>query len=222
VNSPALGIAKLAILVALVPLSLLVQPQKADAILRFYIFEQGNTTKIKTIGSLTLPTSFINAYPVCLPASFNIDSNSTLIELSTGNGNNCSTILYQLGNSNVYPAFSGYAPSGGIGGTNDSNYVAIVNDQIILNSTYVSGDPINNDITFNNPLTMSLSGSTGIASWTIMDGLNSIDSVEIYLSPPPNAASVPAPLPLAGVAFGFGWSRKLRRRAGKAAFSHRG
>jgi hypothetical protein len=216
------GAARLAAL-ALVPLSMIAQPQKADAILKFYIFEQGNTTKIKTIGSLNLPNSPGSLGTVCSQAGFDLDdTDPDAIVLSTGNGStSCATKTYQLGNSNLYPFFSGYVASGGDGGVSNSNYVSIFNNEITISSDYVSGDPINNDITFN--VTGIFSGASGIASWRIMDGLlNSTDSVEIYLQAPPSAASVPAPLPLAGGALAFGWSRRLRRRAGKAAFSLRG
>ncbi|MEI6615535.1 MAG: hypothetical protein WCL59_03065, partial [Cyanobium sp. ELA507] len=91
-----------------------------------------------------------------------------------------------------------------------------------LQQDYSSGDSLDNEITFTTALTTPLSGSGLIAEWKIMDGSSELDRIKVYLSTPPGAASAPAPLPLAGGALAFGWSRRLRRRAGKAAFSLRG
>ena len=100
--------------------------------------------------------------------------------------------------------------------------LSIFNGYIDLKSTYVSGTSINNEVTFTNPISTSLSGSGLIAEWKIMDGRTELDQVKIFLSTPPNSASAPAPIPLVGGALAFGWSRRLRRRVGKAAFTVRG
>ena len=217
------GVARLAAL-ALVPFTLIVQPQKADAILRFYVFEQGTTTKIKTIGSLNLPASPFSSNPSgsCSAAGINFIGSSSTLELSTGDGATCSTKSYELTALVAAPAFSGTVTSGGIGGVSNSNYVSIFEGLIDLNSAYVSGASIINEVTFNNPIATPLSGTGLIAEWKIMDGLTEFDRVQIYLSTPPGAASAPAPIPLAGGALAFGWSRRLRCRAGKAGLSLRG
>jgi hypothetical protein len=221
------GAARLAAL-ALVPFSLIAQPQKADALLSFYIFEQDSTTKIKTIGSLNLPSNpyNIDSAASCFTAGFNLVSAPPLLELSTGDGSLCSTKTYQLVNSFTALSFSGSVFSGGSGGVSNSNYVSMYIDSdedfVELNDAYVSGASIINEVTFNNPIATPLSGAGLIAEWKIMNGLTEFDRVQIYLSTPPSAAAVPAPIPLAGGALAFGWSRRLRRRAGKSAFTLRG
>jgi len=68
-----LNIATRLVALAIVPFSLIAQPQKADALLSFYIFEQGSTTKIKTIGSLNLPaTPYSTDSASCYTAGFNL------------------------------------------------------------------------------------------------------------------------------------------------------
>jgi hypothetical protein len=219
------GAARLAAL-ALVPFSLFAQPQKADALLSFYIFEQGNTTKIKTIGSLTLPTSNLGSTDSCSAAGINLISSSSMVELSTGNSAACATKFYVLAGLVATPPFAGTVTSGGSGGVDNSNYVSIFTDltdyYIDLSQGYIPGTSIINEVTFNNPITTPLSGSGLIAEWKIMDGITELDQVKVFLSTPPSAAAAPAPLPLAGGALALGWSRRLRRRAGKAAFSFRG
>jgi hypothetical protein len=216
------GSARLAAL-ALVPLSLIAQPQKADALLSFYIFEQGATTKIKTIGSLNLPATPFDSDSEgsCRTAGISLDGGvAPEVILSTGTGAICAVSLYQIADFDATPPFAGAVFTGGYGG-NDSRYVSILSDSIELPFAYESGDQLDNEVTFNNPISTPLSGSGLIAEWKIMDGTSELDRIKVYLSAPPSAASAPTPLPLAGGALAFGWSRRLRRRAGKAAFSLR-
>jgi hypothetical protein len=115
---------------------------------------------------------------------------------------------------------------GSFSGALNSKYIRIFSDTstdlIDLNQDYSSGDTLDNVIAFTTSLITPLSGSGLIAEWKIMDGTSELDRIKVYLSAPPSAASAPTPLPLAGGALAFGWSRRLRRRAGKAAFSLRG
>lgn len=216
------GAARLAAL-ALVPLSLIAQPQKADALLSFYIFEQGATTKIKTIGSLNLPATPFDTdlFGSCRTAGISLDDVAPEVILSTGTGAACAVNFYQIADFVATPPFAGVVFTGGYGG-DDSRYVSIFADSIELPFAYASGGTLENEVTFNNPISTPLSGSGLIAEWKIMDGTSELDRIKVYLSAPPSAASAPTPLPLAGGALAFGWSRRLRRRAGKAAFSLRG
>ena len=227
------GAARLAAL-ALVPLSLIAQPQKADALLSFYIFEEGGATKIKTMGSfLNLPTPGIANYSgYCSASGLDLDDAYPSYLLTTGDGAICTVNLYPL----VYdPAnlpnpnnFGSGSISGGYSGANNSKYVGLfswMGGDLTLRSDYASGASLDNEITFTgSPFPTTLTGSGLIGEWKIMNDANTsvLDRVKVYLSTPPGAASAPAPLPIAGGALAFGWSRKLRRRAGKDAFSLRG
>lgn len=223
-----IGAARLAAL-ALVPLSLIAQPQKAEALLSFYIFDQGGNTKVKSIGSLTLPAVPNSSNPSgsCNAAGLDLDGEATnqSILLTTGSGNSCSTKTYLIDLVGLGSSFAGAtAPTGSFSGALDSKYIGLFSDpgKVELQQDYSSGDSLDNEITFTTALATSLSGSGLIAEWKIMDGSSELDRIKVYLSAPPSAASAPAPLPIAGGALAFGWSRKLRRRAVKTAFSLRG
>jgi hypothetical protein len=223
-RNPAHRLLKLAAL-AFVPLAMLMQPQKADALLSYYIFEEGGSTKLKSIGSVVLPAPAFHFLGDSCYNGFFLDSGSSISILGTGTGVTCDLYGYPLTTVYLSSSFSGEAAANSGVSLSGSAFSGIDtnNSRFLTLTSYVSGSSLANEVIFAS-LASPLVGSGLIAEWAILDESDPFnpaetDHIKLYLSAPPvpPSASVPAPLPLAGASLAFGWSRRLRRRAGKTS-----
>jgi hypothetical protein len=145
--------------------------------------------------------------------------------LGTGTGVTCDLYGYPLTTVYLSSSFSGEAAANSGVSLSGSAFSGIDtnNSRFLTLTSYVSGSSLANEVIFAS-LASPLVGSGLIAEWAILDESDPFnpaetDHIKLYLSAPPvpPSASVPAPLPLAGASLAFGWSRRLRRRAGKTS-----
>jgi len=200
---------------------------RAEAILNYYIFEDGGNLKIETRGALTLTGLDSQTGSVCTPpppGGF-LQPSEALI---------CSGVEavdnpYRKYNLSGPKDFD-YVDSG------SGNYVGPANDTtgprnwlwakdsptpyFYIIESYDNG-PINSSATFTGKSLASVGiASTqlnpNIGSWTFFGDTNPTNVINVIVGAPPGLP-VPAPLPLFGTAAAYGWSRRLRRRIGSAS-----
>ncbi len=223
-------IARAAVVAAVSPLALLVAPPKAEAVLRYDIFEQNGNTVVKASGSFVYGSAGSISSNLCAAAGANgnlsIDTNTvgfSFINLCTGP---------QLTNLRIldlvpvnFPGSASSTSGNSLAGVSSSglNTTLVAQQdpglffQLALDPGYVSGDPISSTSIFSGGF-----AANSIIPPTVIPGLigsfqldGGGDTVEVYFSPTPptpSASTVPAPLPLLGASAALAWSRRLRAR----------
>lgn len=231
-------VSRSAIAAALTPLALLAAAPKADAVLRYDIFEQNGNTYVKATGSFTFTNFSVNTND-CFPASngnLHVTTTSTADSTSFINictGPQSSTLAVLPLEAVIFPVPGATSSmSSGIQAASSTGIptflVAMPESnpafsffQLALDSSYASGDPISSTSIFtggfaaNNITPPPITLPALIGSFQLAGGG---DTVEVYFSPtPPSPTStVPAPLPLLGASAALAWSRKLRGRLAKS------
>jgi hypothetical protein len=234
VGCPRKSIARAAILAAVSPLTLLVATPKAEAVLRYDIFQQNGNTVVKATGSFSFGSGFSTNTNLCAPTADGnlnlntVTSGSSFINICTGPQSSTLRVLPLVATSfPVSGATSSMSsPIQGLSSSGIPTFLVAQQDpgdffQLALDPDYVSGNTISStsifagDFAANSitppPITLpALIGSFQLAGGT--------DTVEVYFSPTPpspSTSTVPAPLPLLGASAALAWSRKLRGRLAK-------
>jgi len=215
-----------------VPAMLLLCEGRADAILNYYIFEDGSNLKVATTGSLTLtnvtPPPQEGSLCTMPPPGGYIWPFQALI---------CSGVedagdKYKKYTLNGPDFFDYQDPSNNMSYVGPANHTTGVSNwlwakdnlssipRFYIIDTYIDGTPIDSSATFNGQNLASVGlgstpSGTNIGSWTFVGDTNPNNRINVFVGDPPNAP-VPAPLPLIGAAGAYGWSRRLRRRIGSA------
>lgn len=184
--------------------------QPAQAVLNYYIVEDGGNVVVETQGSLNLPS----------PSSiYYMDCGTSLGALWGLQGVVCTG---PTANIPAYPITGPTALSAGPAsyttGTSTSGKQTVLfgGAGLFTINSYLSGDPIIASTTFNGR-TLASMGFTSlgtIGSWTI-NGTG--DTINVIVGKP-----VPGPLPLLGAGTALGFSRRLRRRMALTPASGKG
>ena len=199
------------VLVPLTCAAILIGERPAQAVLTYYIYEQGNNVVIETSGSLNMPIS------------------PSYTGFSCGVDGYIRSNLAQICTTGITPSLYGYTISGptsfGTGGGTFANSASGLNtallgssSYIMLHPSYVRNSNIVSNVTFNNKTLAGLGITTTglLGTWTLA-GTGDTIQVRAGTSPSPSGAGVPGPLPLLGAATAFAHSRRLRRRVSQAS-----
>jgi len=205
---------------------------RAEAILNYYIFEDGGNLKIETRGSLMLTGLRPQTGLACTippPGGF-LQPSEALICSGVEAVGSISYIRYNLDG----PKYFDYVDSGlgnSVGPadatTGSRNWLwakeTPTDSYFYIIDPYNDG-PINSSATFTGESLASVgldstSTGTNIGSWTFFNDTQAnkdFNVINVIVGAPPGLP-VPAPLPLFGTAAAYGWSRRLRRRIGSAS-----
>ena len=206
------------------PAMLLLCQGRADAILNYYIFEDGGNLKIVTTGSLNLGGLASQAGSTCTGTSpgGTLDPESALICSGVETSATDPYKKYVVAGSTSFTDGSDFlVEADSTTGTRNWLWGAQAPDpSFYIIDSYTDGAPINSSATF---IGKSLADvgldtttpGTNIGSWTFLNDTDPNNVINVFADDPPNAP-VPAPLPLIGAAGAYGWSRRLRRRIGSA------
>jgi hypothetical protein len=213
-----------------VPALLLLCQGRAEAILNYYIFEDGGNLKIVTRGSLTLDGITSGGGSTCTtpPPGGAIAPGFALIcsgEETTGSDPYKKYIVTSSSSSSS-SAFS--EGSGNLSATSTSGIRNWLfgsenpNPSFYIIASYNDGTPIDSSATFNgktlNDLNLnSLSPNLNIGSWTFLEDTNPTNVINVIVGSPPTSSPAPGPLPLLGATAAYAWSRRLRRRIGSSS-----
>jgi hypothetical protein len=236
---PSKSIARAAVLAAVSPLALLVATPKAEAVLRYDIFEQNGNTVVKASGSFTFGSGFSTSPNDCSVApNGNLNVATTAVSDSTSYINICTgpqpadlRVLPLTAVSFPVPGATSSMPSGKLGfsSTGTPTFLVAQPDadpqfnffELALDPSYNSGEAISStsifagDFAANSITPPPITLPALIGSFQLAGGG---DTVEVYFSPTPpspSTSTVPAPLPLLGASAALAWSRRLRGRLAK-------
>ncbi|MCX5956540.1 MAG: hypothetical protein NTW51_09065 [Cyanobacteria bacterium] len=201
---------------------------RADAILNYYIFEDGGNLKIVTTGSLNLGGLASQAGSTCTGTSpgGTLTPGSALIcsGVETSSTDPYKKYVVEPVNPGTTSFTAGSDSLDGADSTTGTrNWLwggQALDPSFYIVAPYTDGAPINSSATFIGKsltdvgLDMTTSG-TNIGSWTFFNDTNPNNVINVFVGDPPNAP-VPAPPLLIGAAGAYGWSRRLRRRIGSA------
>lgn len=194
----------------------------AEAVLNYYIFQDGGTLKIETRGALNLAGLPSQTGSICTltpPPGGYLDPVAGLI---------CSGVEFT--NSDPYRKYV-ITPNGGFSAGNSFVHASSTsgvrnwlwgtetpNSSFYIIDPYTNGAPINSSATFNGKTLadVDLATTTGtIGTWTFFGDNNPFNTINVIVGNPPSTPA-PGPLPLLGAGAAFAWSRRLRRRLGSA------
>jgi hypothetical protein len=209
---------------ALVPAILIASAPRAEAILRYYIHDSAGIGRIDAIGTLNLPTPLENRTGISQycptnspllppPGGAGLQSNdsTSFLNICTGpaasfsvnyNGYEIASTAQNIPSTLIAPASSYSGLATGLIGEGTAFYIQ---------SSYTGGTIASSALFSGTLASVGISGLGLMASYNVLDGTTVMDTIEVYLNPPPQP--VPAPLPVLGASLAFARSRQLRQRA---------
>jgi MYXO-CTERM domain-containing protein len=191
-------------------------PGDAKAVLTYNIFQSGSDVVVQASGGLLLSgydSTNLGYFPgPVLSSSFG--------QIATGPGATPPLGYYAISGPT---SFAGTANLNAFNTTTSSTGIHTAlngnGSRFQIAPAYVSGSAISSSATFANKTLASLglgSSSGLIGTWTLTSGGDKIYACVGSAACAP--APAPGPLPLLGAGAAFGWSRRMRKRIGSAAF----
>jgi len=177
--------------------------QPAQAILNYYIYENGGNVVVQSSGSLDLTGASSSGFAWCTVSGALV---SNIAGICTGP--NIFGSPYALTGPIIFAGNAALQGADSVSGFSSS--IVGASSQLIVESTYTGG-PISGNATFNGQTLLGLGFTTPglIGTWTI---IGTSETINVLVGAPPAPSAVPGPLPLLGAGAAFGYSRRLRRR----------